>query len=155
MTDGQATAREANPATDRTVLIVEDDLWLGGILVRSLERLGLRADLAATLAEARNALAGMTPDILLLDVDLPDGAGWELLRERQAPVAGAVIVMSAGQPARRRLAEFQPYCFLGKPFALDALLTIIDQAGAAAPAPTAALTGESIGDEQSEERDDG
>jgi DNA-binding response OmpR family regulator len=115
----------------RTVLIVEDDDHLGSILLRSIGRLGHAVQLAPTLAEARRALAAMTPEVLLLDVDLPDGTGWELLREQPA-AASAIIVMSAGQPARRRLAEFPAASFLNKPFAMDTLLDLIERGGASA-----------------------
>jgi DNA-binding response OmpR family regulator len=108
----------------RTVLIVEDDDRLGHVVQRSLERAGHSVRLVATGAAARVALAEARPEVLLLDVDLPDGTGWEVLRERP-DAAGVIVVMSAGQPARRRLEEFRSACFLGKPFAIDALLDLI------------------------------
>jgi DNA-binding NtrC family response regulator len=113
----------------RGILVVEDDRRLGTVLVRALERHGYAVRLAGSLAEARAALAVTTPDVILLDVDLPDGTGWELLDGTTgSDRASIVIVMSAGQPARRRLAQYQPYCFLSKPFAIDTLLELIEHA---------------------------
>jgi DNA-binding response OmpR family regulator len=108
----------------RAILIVEDDARLGGILLRALERRGHTVRLVTSVADAQRALAAGRPDALLLDIDLPDGTGWELLDGFAA--AGSVIVMSAGQPARRRLDEFQPMCFLSKPFAIDTLLALVE-----------------------------
>jgi hypothetical protein len=42
-------------------------------------------------------------------------------------------MLSAGQPAPRRLTEFQPYAFLPKPFPVDALKRLIVEALAAGP----------------------
>lgn len=114
----------------RTVLIVEDDERLGHVIQRSLEHAGHAVRLVTTVAATRLALAETRPEVLLLDVDLPDGTGWEVLRERP-DAAGVVVVMSAGQPARRRLEEFRSAWFLGKPFAIDALLDLIDRGDAA------------------------
>ena len=52
--------------------------------------------------------------------------------------------MSAGQPSRRRMEQCRPACFLGKPFAIDTLLAIVDRVGAAEdgePGAADALTG--------------
>jgi two-component system nitrogen regulation response regulator GlnG len=111
------------------VLIVEDDRRLSEILARALERRGHPVRLAGSVAAARAALNQARPSVLLLDIDLPDGTGWELLREGDAVSAPTrVIVMSAGQPARRRMEQFHPFCFLSKPFAIDTLLGLIEQA---------------------------
>jgi DNA-binding NtrC family response regulator len=117
--------------SSQNILIVEDDAHLRSILARVLERRGHVARVAGTVAEAREALEADRPDVLLLDIDLPDDTGWELLRGDAADLAAATIVMSAGQPPRRRLEEFRPSCFLNKPFALDTLLDLIEQTGGA------------------------
>jgi DNA-binding NtrC family response regulator len=113
------------------VLIVEDDRRLGEILARALERRGHSVRLADSVAAARAALNQERPCVLLLDIDLPDATGWEVLRDGLAVSAPTrVIVMSAGQAARRRMEQFHPFCFLSKPFAIDTLLGLIEQAEA-------------------------
>jgi DNA-binding response OmpR family regulator len=127
----------------RSILIVEDDARLRSILARALERTGHSVQPVGTLAEARAALAAAAPDVLLLDIDLPDGSGWELLDDPERG-GSAVVVMSAGQPSRRRLEQWRPSCFLGKPFAIDTLLAVIDRAGAEGePGAADATTGAS------------
>jgi DNA-binding response OmpR family regulator len=114
------------------VLIVEDDSRLGEILSRALTRRGHAVRLVGLVAEGREAMGQWPPDVLLLDIDLPDGAGWELLRDSETATERAVVVvMSAGQPARRRIEQFRPFCVLTKPFAIDTLLGVIERAGEA------------------------
>jgi hypothetical protein len=71
-------------------------------------------------------------------VNLPDDTGWGILRQLAARgITCAMlptIVLSAGQPAARRIAEFAPRAFLPKPFPVDALKRLIAEA-LAAPAP--------------------
>jgi DNA-binding response OmpR family regulator len=111
-----------------TVLLVEDDPSLGDILSKNLEARGYRVDRAATLAQALAALAGAAPGVMLLDVNLPDGSGWDVLRELEA--AGRhvpTVVLSAVQVSRSRLAEFRPEACLPKPFPLEALLATVER----------------------------
>ena len=70
-----------------TLLIVEDDKIIRERLTAALGTRTLRADSAADLASAREYLKSKTPDLLLLDCNLPDGNGFELCREhRELPV---------------------------------------------------------------------
>jgi DNA-binding NarL/FixJ family response regulator len=69
------------PAQDITILLVEDDpptLWR---LQDALAKAGFDVAAAATLAEARASLAGRVPQVLLTDLQLPDGHGVDLIRE--------------------------------------------------------------------------
>ena len=65
------------------VLIVEDEAPLRRIVARNLERHGHRVVEAKSVAEAEQALQaqGQRSDLILLDVCLPDAAGWDVLRE--------------------------------------------------------------------------
>jgi two-component system, OmpR family, catabolic regulation response regulator CreB len=65
----------------QTVLIVEDEIAIADTLVYALNAAGLLARHVATLAEARTALNAATPDLLILDLGLPDGSGLDLCRE--------------------------------------------------------------------------
>ena len=74
------------------VLVVEDDQALGTGLGYALRREGVCIQLAASLAEAQDALqSGVYPDLLLLDVLLPDGSGHTLCQAvRQGGFGGEV-----------------------------------------------------------------
>jgi DNA-binding response OmpR family regulator len=111
-----------------TVLLVEDDPSLGAILAKNLEARGYRVARAETLAQALAALAAEAPRVLLLDVNLPDGSGWDVLRALEA--AGRrvpTVVLSAVQVSRARLGEFRPEACLPKPFPLEALLATVER----------------------------
>ncbi|MEM5311809.1 sigma-54 dependent transcriptional regulator [Paraburkholderia sp. JHI869] len=78
-------------------LIVEDDPNSLSGLSAILSADGFSVDTAASLAEARAALARFIPDVVLVDLNLPDGGGLELLPHLPAqPPGGAlpVIVMT-------------------------------------------------------------
>ena len=65
----------------RRVLVVEDEAALRMIIRRNLERRGIAVTEARTAAEALAALGERTPDLLLLDINLPDRTGWDVLRD--------------------------------------------------------------------------
>ena len=110
----------------RYVLVVEDDPAFGSLLVEVLEAAGHRAELAANSADALKSIELSTPDLLCLDLDLPDGTGWALLDEleRRSVELPRVVVVSAGvgaSPSQRRPGTF----LLPKPFPIDSLLRLV------------------------------
>jgi DNA-binding NtrC family response regulator len=82
-----------NKSAPKKVLIVEDDRSLNRLLVDHLRHMGCEAEGVETGAAAREYLAANTPDLILLDIRLPDCDGFELLVEFSPQVA--VIVMTA------------------------------------------------------------
>jgi DNA-binding response OmpR family regulator len=122
----------------QNVLIVEDENPLRRILTLNLARRGynvVEADTGeAALDAVRASVAGDIPfDLLLLDINLPDQSGWDVLRRlREDPrlvmrPPPAVIVMTAVRPHDKRVAEFHPDAVLLKPFAIDALLRLSER----------------------------
>ena len=75
-------------------LIVDDDSTFQEGLAQVVEREGFSAATAATLADARAELARAVPDAVLLDLNLPDGSGMELLEELSGSGAPEVILMT-------------------------------------------------------------
>jgi CheY-like chemotaxis protein len=122
------------------ILLVEDDAVLRDLVERNL----LARQHAVSAAEdAESALAHLrthTFDLIILDINLPDQTGWEVLRTAQregylkrqqidneyAPLP--VVVLSAVRVSPRRLAEFRPLAYLPKPFPMDALLRLAVEA---------------------------
>lgn len=93
---------------------------------RPLERRGVEVTEAGTVAEALAVSAADRPDLIVLDIGLPDGSGWDVLRELQASRSlPPTVVTSAGQAARERLLEFGITAFLPKPFAIDDLVQLV------------------------------
>lgn len=125
------------------VLVVEDEAPLRHIVARNLERRGHSVVEAESVAEAENALhaQGRRSDLILLDVCLPDAAGWDVLRQMRDDAPNTpppkVIVMSALRPAQSRIDAFHPDAVLLKPFPIDALLRLVERVLGRSPAETA------------------
>jgi DNA-binding response OmpR family regulator len=78
-----------------SVLIVEDEPLLRKQLSAQLERLGADVTGAGALRAARQLAADFSYDFVLLDVNLPDGQGTDLLREKVFPPQTGIIVVTA------------------------------------------------------------
>ncbi|MEE2763527.1 MAG: response regulator [Pseudomonadota bacterium] len=82
------------------LLIIEDDRQIAEIQRRFVERLDQveLCGIAHTLADARDLIDVLTPDLILLDVYFPDGNGLDLLRElRASDSASDVILITAAK----------------------------------------------------------
>jgi DNA-binding response OmpR family regulator len=109
-----------------SVLLVEDEARLRQTLARSLRGRDFDVAEASTAAEAIGSALDRHFDLLVLDVNLPDGTGWDVLRQlRSAGRNVPVVVLSAVPPNPARVREFQPHGVLYKPFPIDALLRLI------------------------------
>jgi DNA-binding response OmpR family regulator len=101
------------------VLIVDDDAELSAMLVRLLQREGWAAGSALSAAQAEQAFAQGLPDVVLLDVMLPDASGMELCRRWRAsyPGLGILMLTARGDPFDRVLGlELGADDYLAKPF---------------------------------------
>ena len=78
-----------------TILIVEDDQALSRLVHDYLDRNGFRAITAAGVQSGRHRLAHDQPDLVVLDLGLPDGNGLDLLRDLRRSSSLPVIVLTA------------------------------------------------------------
>ena len=114
------------------VLLVEDHTTLRTILAESIESLGYRVIAVGTGLDALDAYASQTVDAVLLDVNLPDMNGLELVR-RLHSVAGRqpipVIGLSGhgGASHRRRCLDAGMVAYLTKPVGLQNLADVIEK----------------------------
>jgi DNA-binding response OmpR family regulator len=117
------------------VLVVEDEALLRRIIVRNVHLRGDRVSEARTVAWAFEVCTSDLPDVVVLDLNLPDGSGWDLLRRlrTRTPHLPAVVGISAVPPSSRHVAEFGLASFLAKPFPIDALLRAVERAAQGAP----------------------
>jgi DNA-binding response OmpR family regulator len=110
----------------RRILLVEDEAALRRVIARNLTSRGLEVREAATVAGALRAVNAELPDLILLDINLPDRSGWDVLRNlRQQKIDVPTIVVSAVQVSQLRLDEFHAMAYLPKPFSIDALLRLV------------------------------
>jgi DNA-binding response OmpR family regulator len=126
----------------RLVLLVEDEEAITAPLTEALGREGFRAEVAASLAKGHELATRLRPDIVLLDVMLPDGSGFDLLRELRGGGAIPVIMLTArGDEADRVLGlELGADDYVVKPFSARELVARIRAvlrrtSAVAAPAP--------------------
>ncbi|MFM8305420.1 MAG: ATP-binding protein [Actinomycetota bacterium] len=121
---------QGNAVRRRRVLLVEDDPDLGEVMALLLAGLGHDVVTASTGAEALAAFAAAPPDVVLLDLGLPDITGFELARRlRACPDAADVVLVAlsgwggAGTEAEARAAGIDHH--LTKPATREQLAEIL------------------------------
>lgn len=121
------------------VLLVEDDPRIASFVVRALSASGFDVDWLGTATEGLERLAAARPAAAVLDLNLPDMDGLDLLRAirqgdpatRDLPV---IIVTARTDPAdRATAAELGVRAYLRKPFPLGELLAAVREAAATGP----------------------
>ncbi len=76
------------------VLVVDDDEKLLALARLALSRNGVEVETATTSADALGMMGGSKPDLVILDVVLPDLSGWEVLRRIRESSDVAVMLLS-------------------------------------------------------------
>jgi two-component system response regulator AtoC len=102
-------------------LIVEDDPDFRASLAALVSREGYETSQAASLEEARAALAAHPPDLALVDLGLPDGSGLELLRQDDGNRSAELVVVTGNATIETAVAALREG-------ALDYLVKPIDRA---------------------------
>ena len=118
------------PKPERRVLVVDDDTSIQGFLVDALVDDGYAVRTATNGHDALQMLREWHPDLILLDLMLPEMNGWEfranqLARPEMASVP--VIVLSATRDPGPTIAGLAPARIVAKPFDLDGLMALIDE----------------------------
>ncbi len=106
------------------LLLVDDHPDLLDLVARALMRESHVVTCAASLAQARAALEARAPDLVVLDVALPDGTGIDLCRElRKRQMLVPILLLTAHGEVRQRVAGLDAGAddFLAKPFAMAEL----------------------------------
>lgn len=116
----------------RTILVVDDDFDLAELLQTRLTGAGYLAQIATTGKEALHKAWTSPPDLVVLDLILPDQHGFNICQTlRNAPVTAAVpiIMMTAhpGEMSRLVGLEMGADCYLTKPFQMDEMLEQVDK----------------------------
>lgn len=106
------------------ILIIDDHPELLDLVARALTRDGHAVQVAASCREARERLAERAPDVLILDLGLPDGSGNALCTELRAQGATfPILMLTAHGEVAQRVAGLDAGAddFLAKPFAMAEL----------------------------------
>ena len=114
------------------ILVVDDEADIRGLLKEILSEEGYAVDVAANAAEARAACARQAPDLVLLDIWMPDADGISLLREwQQTQSLAAPVVMMSGHGTVETAVEatrLGAVDYVEKPLSLAKLLRTVTSA---------------------------
>jgi DNA-binding NtrC family response regulator len=113
--------------SDLSILIIEDDEDFRASVAALVEREGYRPREAGSLAHARELLAEQPPDVVLLDLVLPDGDGLELLADADLAAQTEFVVMTGHAAMESAVAALREGAldYLAKPVDRSRLQTIL------------------------------
>jgi DNA-binding response OmpR family regulator len=106
------------PSQRPAILLVEDERAITEPLAEALEREGFTPTVAGTAAEAMEKATGSPPDLVLLDIGLPDGSGLDVCRELRRQNDVPIIMLTARGAESDRVAglELGADDYIVKPF---------------------------------------
>jgi two-component system, OmpR family, alkaline phosphatase synthesis response regulator PhoP len=113
------------------VLIVEDTVELGEVIQATLQRMHVMAFCETHGLQALKRYEEIQPDLVLLDIGLPDMTGWKVLDAMKESKAifkrPAIVVITAyGDPANRLMGKLQGVdSYLIKPFTPNEVETVV------------------------------
>lgn len=122
------------PIRQFKTLIVEDSSELARLMQIMLRDMGIQSDFVHTGHSALEYLAQQTPDLMILDIGLPEMNGWQVLDaagSRQRKITFPVIVLTAhNDPMNRLIGKLhKPVVrYLFKPFKISALSSAVRDA---------------------------
>jgi DNA-binding NtrC family response regulator len=126
------------------ILVVDDELGIRDLLFEILNDEGHQVELAENAAQARQARAQQRPDLVLLDIWMPDTDGVSLLKEwSSAGQLDMPVIMMSGHATIETAVEatrIGALAFLEKPITMQKLLKAVEQGLNRQPAPPSKAT---------------
>lgn len=126
------TAQPIRSSKRPTILVVDDSVTVRKVTSRFLERQGFDALVAKDGVDAMEMLQELTPDLILLDIEMPRMDGFEVAtqvrhnaRLRDIPII--MITSRTGEKHRERAMEIGVNDYMGKPFQENNLLSHIQK----------------------------
>lgn len=113
--------------TKKSILVVEDEPEVLEINVRLLERRGFEVMTAADCAQAYECLKYTVPDLLILDIMLPDGSGYDICEKFRSESNNPVIFLTGKDEIADKIMGLDrggDY-YLTKPYSFDELLAVV------------------------------
>ena len=112
-------------------LVVDDETDIRELVVLTLERMGIQAESASSVADAKHMLHSFSYDLCLTDMRLPDGLGLELVQHINAQFPGLpVAVITAYGSAENAVSALKAgaYDYITKPISLKQLRPLVESA---------------------------
>lgn len=112
------------------IVIVEDDKAISQFLASSLHTAGLHTSISQTRQQAFQSIKTLRPQLIILDLELPDGDGKDLIKQLREHSDIPIIVLSARQSEQEKVACFHLGAddYLAKPFGIQELLARVQAA---------------------------
>src|SRR4029079_10239774 len=113
------------------ILVVDDDQAIRWSLREALQSWGFAAIEAGSVAEALSTFNAELPAAVLLDIDLPDGSGLDVLREIKREHPDSIVIMITGNvQIESTISALRggAYDFIGKPINLEELRITVHNA---------------------------
>ncbi len=107
------------------ILLIEDDIDIQGFAKTVLENEGFVVDACETIARGTKLYEAGRPDLVILDIGLPDGSGLNLLKQlSQSETHAPLVVLTARRDLNTRLEAFKAGAqdYIEKPFAVQELV---------------------------------
>lgn len=106
-----------------TILIIEDDRALNKGVAFTLKKDGYKTISAYNMAEGKLAILQNEIDLLLLDINLPDGSGLDFCRDINGKMDFPVVFFTANDTEEDMIKGFESGCddYIAKPFSIDVL----------------------------------
>jgi len=121
---------DAEKQMQERILVVEDEELVSSLLCKCLNKADYRTDAVFSASETLEYLEKRTPDLILLDIGLPDDNGLNLLpRIKEMEEFISIVILTGQQDTATVVNAMQlgADSFLGKPFARDSLLDTVAQ----------------------------
>ena len=130
LASGNVPKRVQEPAAKRRVVVVEDDVDVATGIALLLQEENFAVDVVNRGADVAAAVERVQPDVLLLDVGLPDLDGTKVYEQIAAMHPHLPVIFSTGQGGERRLERYLSrgnVAMLLKPYDVDALISAINR----------------------------
>lgn len=108
----------------KRIAVVEDEVYMRAELCNMLEKDGYHVEVITEFEDAASVLAALGPDLVILDLNLPDISGFQICKELKTKTAIPVLVLTSRDQIRDELQVFELGAdeYLTKPCRKDRLL---------------------------------
>ncbi len=122
------TQSQERQSTSNRVLVVDDDQAILDIISQTLRSNGFSVNLALSGAEALECLRHEVPDVVLLDLKLPEMSGPEVLKEIRQKYGQIPVIIITGYPDSEMMSQalqYSPIMMISKPFMPEKILETV------------------------------